>query len=152
MVPPDSCLLMRSSDWDNQTSTVNIRREFVFNSQVIEFAIKVWSTLNFYLPQLYHQAGWSRRWDLNPHGVTRGILSPLRLPIPPLRDVSQSFLSVNIFSLVLPNAFSLSLTVIMVSFNLLQFIYYTIIRKPMGVEPTTSAPYADALPHFYATA
>ena len=29
-------------------STVNIRREFVFNSQVIEFAIKVWSTLNFY--------------------------------------------------------------------------------------------------------
>ena len=30
---------------------------------------------------------WCRRWDSNPHGSgSRGILSPLRLPIPPLRQ------------------------------------------------------------------
>ena len=79
---------------------------------------------------------WSRRWDLNPHGVTRGILSPLRLPIPPLRDAPQSFLSVNIFSLVLSNAFSLSQMSLRFLSVLLQITYFTIGRKLMGLEPT----------------
>jgi hypothetical protein len=33
---------------------------------------------------------WCGRWDSNPHGLLRGILSPLRIPVPP-RPRRQSF-------------------------------------------------------------
>ena len=34
-------------------------------------------------------AKWCRRWDSNPHDRSRGILNPVRLPIPPLRQQSE---------------------------------------------------------------